>query len=136
MVYDEKLVMSKDQAITGASAASTDILDMQHMTRIGVGKPIAFLVRVTEAFNAEDAGQGDDDAELAIKVESANDASFSDGEYDVYTITGLEKADLPLGLEIRWPFPWRVKRYVRFYYTKGGDEDFTAGKLTAAVLQG
>lgn len=123
-VFDEKLIFSKDQALT-ETAPSTDVLDMEHMEEIGVGKPLTVVVRVTEDFATATS--------FNIQVQdSADDSTFA----NIGVGTGVVViANLKAGDEFRLPLPDQTRRYVRLNYTKDGS-NATAGKVYAGLVQG
>lgn len=122
-VFDERLIFSKDQAVTD-TAASTDVLDMENRVNIGAGKPIAVVARLTESFATLTS--------LDIQLQdSADDSSFA----TVASTGAVAVASLTAGAEFRIPLPATVRRYVRLNYVKAGT-NATAGKVYAGLVQG
>jgi hypothetical protein len=126
MIFDEKLLVSKDQAVTTGTIASTDVLDVQHMEEMGVGKPVRIAVRVTETFNNL--------TNVAITPQdSADNSSFA-------TIVGLAAqtvllAGLKAGAEFEFKLPAKTRRYVRMAYVVTGTAA-TTGKVYSGIVQG
>lgn len=121
MIFDEKLLFSKDQALT-TTAASTDVLDMENRTKVGRGKPLRVVVVVTEDFD------GGTNLDIALQ-DSADDSSFA----NVATTGATLTASLTAGKTFEFKLPSEIRRYLRLNYTITGTH--TAGKVYAGIVQ-
>ena len=135
MIFDNSLLLSDDQAITG-DAASTNVIDLgatgtPHgssvaLTRdIGIGDGVPLHVSVTETFNNLTS--------LQVQVQTSPDnATWT-------TIQGgkvVAAADLVAGyqFDVPYEFPEGTKaRYVRLNYDVTGTAP-TTGKITAGPV--
>ncbi len=113
MIFDKTLQFSKDQAI-GATAASTDYLDLGSDRDIGPGEPL-WLVLLSKA------APGGTSPTLAIAIETDDNTSFS-SVTSLWASGTLAAAALAAGAMIVVPFPWTNERYVRVKYTQGGTD--------------
>lgn len=113
MIHDKNLVFSKDQAI-GATAASTDYLDLGSDRDIGPGEQL-WLVLISKA------APGGTSPTLAIALETDDNSSFN-SPTSLWASGTLAAAALAAGTMIVVPFPWTNERYVRVKYTQGGSD--------------
>lgn len=131
MIFDNQTLLSDQQAIT-ATAASTNTLDLGPIKSgivrdIGKGKPVPFLIQVTETFNNLTS--------LAFALQVDDNSGFSSAKV-VWTQT-VVLADLKAGKVV---IPEYIPRgtdelYARLYYTVTGTAP-TTGKVTAGVTMG
>lgn len=124
MLFDAKLLMSNQQAIT-ATAASTDVIDTGNPKDYGhCGAPL--LVQVTEDFNNLTS--------LAISLQTDSDSAFGSPR-ELFTVTVLA-ADLKAGFKTPViTVPHKAERYLRVNYTVVGTAP-TTGKVTAGLVAG
>lgn len=129
MYLDKDLEFSSEQAIT-ASAAATNYLDQGAARDLGLIEQKQICFTVTEAFDSDA-----DDGTLDVKLQCDDNSSFSSAK-DVSAHGQLAEATLVAGYQFYMPLPIGLdERYVRPYYTVGGSGNFTAGKITAAIVE-
>lgn len=118
-MYDSATRFALDQAITTASVAATDVLDMAVAgAHFDQGKPIDALVVVGTTF----VGVNDADDHLRVRLQSsATDFGevLSEAVSEKYN-----EDDLVKGAKIRLALPRDHGRYVRVYYDLS-NEDYT-----------
>lgn len=136
MILDQQNLLSDKQAIT-ASAASTNVIDMQKAGQTYLGQqlkrnpgkePIPFFVSVNEAFNNLTS--------LTIAIQTA-----ADGDEAFASPTTVSSAVIPLAaLKVGKKFPYDIlptellnARYLRINYTVTGTAPST-GKVTSGVV--
>lgn len=125
MLFDAKLLMSNQQAIT-ATAASTDIIDRGDANDVGRAGDIPLCIQVTEDF--------DNLTSLAIELQTDSDSAFGSAT-TLFTVTVL-LADLVAGYQIPViTLPQHTERYLRANYTVVGTAP-TTGKVTAGIVAG
>lgn len=131
MLLDGYLVFSSAQALT-ATAASTNIFDLQNARDMGIGDQPAlkFFVSTGTAFLSTGSST------LVVTFEGSTDAST----WDIYaSFPSIAKAALVASKRIingvvpRVAFGFTLPRYLRLNYTVGV-ADFTAGTLNAAIV--
>ena len=134
MILDNQTLLSNQQAIT-ATAVSTNVIDLGPINTgivrdIGKGKPIPFLVQVTEDFAAAGA------ATLTVALQVDDNVGFSSPK-TVQTTAALALADLKAGRQIPLDYIPRGtnERFMRLNYTVATGP-MTAGKIHAGVLHG
>lgn len=125
MLFDAKLLMSSNQAIT-ATAASTDVIDRGDSKDVGKAGDVPIAVQVTEAFNNLTS--------LAIAIQTDSDSAFGSA-VTLATVT-VALADLKAGYQLPIiTLPKGCKRYLRLNYTVTGTAP-TTGKVTAGIVAG
>lgn len=125
MLFDAKLLMSSNQAIT-ATAASTDVIDRGDSKDVGKAGDVPIAVQVTEAFNNLTS--------LAIAIQTDSDSAFGSA-VTLATVT-VALADLKAGYQLPViTLPQGCKRYLRLNYTVTGIAP-TTGKVTAGIVAG
>lgn len=135
MIFDNTLLLSDAQAITG-DAASTNVIDLgatgtpyggSALVRdIGKGTKIPLSITIVEAFNTLTS--------LTFILQTDDNSSFSSAK-DVASST-VPLASLTLGKQIDFPdyIPQGTnERYFRLYYDVTGSNPST-GKITAGVV--
>jgi hypothetical protein len=126
MIFDLQTLLSDAQAIT-ASAASTNVIDLDVARDIGKGKTIPLRIQVVESFNNLTS------LTVALQVDDAS--SFASAKTVWSQVVVL--ADLKSGNVVVPEYITRGtnKRYMRLNYTVTGTAP-TAGKITAGVTMG
>ncbi len=141
MIIDNSLIFSDAQAIT-ASAASTNVLDFLAMGQVyhaaaalsrDVAKAtcIPLLIQVVEAFDS-----AADDGTLTVDLELDSTTTFTPDK-TIRLATAVPQALLVPGKQLLvYPeLPAGISlQYARLKYTVGGSGNFTAGKVTAAIV--
>lgn len=119
MIMDADLLFSDAQAIpTGATTASTNIVDLQAIRDIGVGEDLEIVVQITTAL----AGVGT----VVVLLQSDDNSSFSSGTFAAASVAGTRlTAKLQPGAI--------VERYIRIAYTAG---TLSAGAADAFIAHG
>lgn len=124
MIFDETLMFSDDQEVTG-TAVSTNVIDLGADNRdIGKGVPVPLLIQVTSGFEGATS--------VTATVQTSNDEDF--GDVDVLATSGaVVLDDLNAGYQFPIQYmPINTKRYLRINYTVAGTG--TAGTITAGVV--
>lgn len=125
MLFDAKLLMSDDQAIT-ATAASTDSIDTGNSKDYGRAGNVPLLVQVTEGFNNLTS--------LTIDVQTDADSAF--GSPVTLHSTVVPLASLVAGYQLPViTLAQKCERYLRVNYTVTGTAP-TTGKVTAGIVAG
>lgn len=126
MFIDKLLQVSNEQVVT-ASAASTDVIDFgQANPDSGLNDNVTLSITVDEAAAAAGA------ATVTFSIQdSADNATFT----DVYATAAIGKAALVAGYQVLIPMPYKLRRYVRVFYTVATGP-LTAGKFSAQVVTG
>ena len=126
MFIDKLLQVSNEQVVT-ASAASTDVIDFgQANPDSGLNDNVTLSITVDEAAAAAGA------ATVTFSIQdSADNATFT----DVYATAAIGKATLVAGYQVLIPMPYKLRRYVRVFYTVATGP-LTAGKFSAQVVTG
>lgn len=123
MLIDDKLLVSRDQAIT-ATANSTDVIDLGVAGRAG-GNGIDVFAHVTQGFNNLTS--------LAIAVQSSVDSAFTTPIPHQTLSRTLASGGLAAGQKIDLgELLEGCNRYVRFVYTVTGTAP-TLGTITAGL---
>jgi hypothetical protein len=141
MITSANLIFSSMQAIAGASALSTNVIDLgatgtvlgapTALTRdIGPGEPIALLVEVVTAFS----GAGS----LTVQVEAGDTTSMVGATVVAQTAAlttaqlGVAGNQISIGL-----LPNQInKRFLAINYALTAATSFQAGALTAGIVAG
>lgn len=125
MILDSRLELSTNQAVT-TSTASTNVIDFgQSSPDLGMAHQKLYAVlTIPEGF------VGLSSFKLSIQ-DSANETS---GFSDVVSGETLTLADVAVGKQYVLPMPMKHKRYVRGYYTVGGNA--SAGKVNLNIVNG
>ena len=132
MYIDDFLVMTDvaGQAITDASAASTDYVDSLAESKALVAPGARLKVSVNTAFSAATGAPT-----LTVGLQSDTDSGFASNLVTHVTTTAALAAALTAGtvlLDIQLPV--NVQRYIRLYFTLGGTGTFDAGKVDGMIV--
>lgn len=128
MILDALNLFSDAQAIT-ASAASTNVLDLDAARDIGTGENLYVVVTVDTAFT--DAGS---DSTVAVTIETDDNEAFASAVVGqtLFTFTALSAAGTKKIARIQ---PDAVnERYMRLAYTVANG-NLTTGAVTAAIVK-
>lgn len=130
MILDKFLEFSKDQALLGVDAASTNIADLG-----AAGDAIPELYLIVKVTNTADFASG---TSIKFDLQSDSADSFDSGAASAVEETLLTKTVLTAGLTANTEiFKTRVplgqaKRYMRMYYDVTGT--FDAGAIDAYLV--
>lgn len=126
MFIDKLLQVSNEQAVT-SSAASTDVIDF------GQANPNSGLNdNITLAITTDEAATASGSATVTFSIQdSADNSTFT----DVYATAAIAKATLVAGYQVLIPVPYKLRRYMRVYYTVATGP-LTAGKFSAQLVTG
>ncbi len=129
MYIDKQTMLSSGQTVTTA-AGSTDYYDQGAAGDTGLyGKGLQMMIKVDEAVTAAGA------ATVTFQLQCDADPAFGSPK-TVISSDAIGKADLVIGKQVFLPLPIGLdERYVRVYYSIGTGP-LTAGKFTAAIVEG
>lgn len=113
MIFDKRLQVSADQALSGTSAtASTDVIDLGSDRDIGPGEPMWCVL----VFKAAPGGTS---PTLALKIQTDDNSGFSSAS-DLFTSPTLTAAQMAAGTQHVFPMTMTNERYLRASTTMGG----------------
>ena len=125
MILDNQALFSDEQAITDASAASTNYIDLTNR-EIAFGTPVPLFIQVVEAFVGCTS--------VAFSVQTDNETTFS-APVTLASTDAIAVADLVAGYSPPLKFiPAGNLDYIRLYYTIVGTA--SKGKITAGIAFG
>lgn len=138
MIFDLTTLLSNAQAITTATAASTDVLDLGATGRvfgaatdlikdIGKGMPIPFDIQIVEAFNNLTS--------LTVTLQCDDNVGFSSPKDIISQTLPLAKLGAGAKSTIVMIPPGTNERFVRMFYTATGVVP-TLGKITSGIVLG
>ena len=113
MFIDGKLQFDSENALS-ASAASTDVLDLDIKRNIGVGEPMAVVISLDSVADDTDGNET-----YSVELQTDSDSGFG-------SAVSLGSASIPAGSEagsyfvIPVPADGRADQYFRLSYSLGG----------------
>lgn len=132
MIIDKECLFSDDQAIT-ATARSTNVIDLGAMSSgSNMGKEninMEVLIQVTTAFDSSA-----NDGTLTVTLCTDSDETVSNGTVLLST-AAIAEATLVAGYQFSLgSVPVNTLEFLDLNYTVAGSGNFTAGKITAALV--
>lgn len=126
MLFDAENMFSDDQDI-GATADSTNIIDLGADRDITPGRSFPILIQVTDAF--ADAGS---DSTLTITLETDSTAAFGSAA-TLYTSSALASATLVLGYRILIT-PVNNEQFLKLVYTVANGAFTSPSTISAGFI--